>query len=145
MAVFLFTRNPRLDAPFSIGNKRMVYGTLTGGTSDYVNGTGYTITPALIGLDRLDHVTVTSNTGGYLPVVTVPAATGSDNAILKVFFPTGGAGTGAANSVQVVTGTSAVLSTSANPDILISPGPATEVASSTNLASVIFTIVAIGV
>jgi hypothetical protein len=65
-----------------IGNLRLIFGKLTGG-SDYT-ASGYTITPAKLGLSSLLYMDATGYSGGYDPYVSMSAG----NAVLNIFNPT---------------------------------------------------------
>jgi hypothetical protein len=154
-----------------LGNERVSVGDITGGTSDYVNGVGYTFTAAQLGLYSLKHIRFENRSTGLIPQWSV------SNGIvtLQIFYPTGGTGSGSANTVTsgAFTGTlgsltatatpavgvTDVTSTSAQPAIpvafagvpggssasgTINPGPGTEVASATDLHLAVFPFFAYG-
>jgi hypothetical protein len=101
MATFSYT----IGTNTVLGNQRCIDGSITGGTSDYVAGTGYTFTPANFGLVSFAGVTITNRAGGFMAQWHI-----TGNVLtLQIFDPTAAA-----------------------------PGPATEVASATNLTSAVF-------
>jgi hypothetical protein len=81
-----------------VGNLRSVDGLITGGTSDYVNGTGYTFAPSAFGLTSIAVVNVICRSGGFMAQWSVS----SGSLVLKVFWPTSAS---AGIATEVTTGT----------------------------------------